>query len=297
MVYTELGKIFKQKIEAISGLSPRQQIQLLGEIASEKDCSVPDVLERVLGSKGCFDLFSKSNKTSADRIRLLKEIRKLESFDSTSSIRSLCQFFGAFDEAMLVDEDLIVAAIRDESKISWVADEIPRKTQFFPWARLWARSLDFVISTFLIGVLFGLILPEGSLASPADEMKLSLLGIALNVLIVEPYLISVFGTTPGKRLYGICVLNSDGKPLSFRDSVNRSLLVFVRGEWFCIPVLIAIGRLRAYSRYKQFGVTFWDELLGINYKHPTCSRARILFTNVLIFSVLFGLFALDRFTA
>ena len=122
------------------------------------------------------------------------------------------------------------------------------------------------------------------------------MAVVLSVLIVEPFLISIYGTTPGKRLYGIYVLNSEGKPLSLRDSIKRSLMVFVRGDWLAIPGLIAIGRLRAYFRYEKFGVTLWDERLGITYKHPTCSGARILFTNFLIFSVTFVVFVAERFS-
>ena len=48
-------------------------------------------------------------------------------------------------------------------------------------------------------------------------------------VFVESNLLNVFGTTPGKWLMGIRVLDSYGHKLNFSMSIKRSLLVWVKG--------------------------------------------------------------------
>ena len=90
--------------------------------------------------------------------------------------------------------------------------DILRET-LHPWRRYFARMIDGDIYIIAISVFFYLMFHiEDSIAS---IVFLTVLGMAA-MIIVESVLLSCFGTTAGKWLFGIRVLSKDGKRLTWR---------------------------------------------------------------------------------
>ena len=97
-----------------------------------------------------------------------------------------------------------------------------------------ARSTDYL----LWGILTVIVLKGkiGSLEAP------SLLFYASFWIytITEALLICLFGTTIGKRLFGVRILSPDGEKLSFFRSLKRAFLVFGLGTGFFLPYVSLI---------------------------------------------------------
>lgn len=75
---------------------------------------------------------------------------------------------------------------------------------------------------------------------------------------IEAVCLSRLGTTPGKWLFGIRVVRLDGGLLSFSQALTRYLLLWVQGEWFGVPLLVAVPYYLAYRRLGKTGGTAWD---------------------------------------
>ena len=79
-------------------------------------------------------------------------------------------------------------------------------------------------------------------------------------VVIETLLIHQFGTTLGKRLLGIRVLNADGSHLSLAESTRRALRVYVLGiglGW-SVVCLVCMG-ISAFTT-KRLGKPMWDQL-------------------------------------
>ena len=122
-----------------------------------------------------------------------------------------------------------------------------------PWARYFARMFDLIFICFIFA------------------LSISFLGIKVNYKIIEfliiipfisiffePFCYSLFGTTPGKFLYSIKVLNKNGSKLSFKKALKRSLQVWIRGNGFNITFIVAITNFFRIDIIKRI-----KKLLGI----------------------------------
>lgn len=145
----------------------------------------------------------------------------------------------------------------DEKTISQQAEEPVR-----PFVRFWARSIDKALYLATLPLLMALPGPLGWLLLP-----LWLGGL----VALEALLLSSFGTTPGKAILGVSVRNSDGKRLSFRQALNRTIAVYRRGHKFGI-VTIAL----AYKKLKQEGRTAWDDAGNFVVRHQALGRGRMV---------------------
>lgn len=143
-----------------------------------------------------------------------------------------------------------------------------------PWVRLWARSFDVLLGAVPVGAAWWLWLaPE----------QITLLGVmlfgmaALFVdLLIEPVLISRLATTPGKWVFGIRVVNSDGSLLSFQQALRRSDMVWAKGLGAGSPV---IGQLLMAAQHYELsanGRTFWDEEGGFEVQHNRIRGSRVI---------------------
>ena len=119
-----------------------------------------------------------------------------------------------------------------------------------PWRRYFARMVDTWTTYFMPGFVLGFMLGDFNL--------LAFLAFLVMQLFVEAGLISLFGATPAKWLFGIRVVHPDGSLLTFPEALSRSFLVFVQGLGFCIPFIAAFTQLFAYWRLTKTGTTRWD---------------------------------------
>lgn len=109
-----------------------------------------------------------------------------------------------------------------------------------PWRRYFARSLDVELWAFALWTLLilGFHMPiRFMLGSNRIWLRLFVGWLAnLPMLLLEPFLLSRWGTTPGKALFGIKVLDSEGEKMPLRQARERTWEVFSRGMGYGIPL-------------------------------------------------------------
>jgi len=134
-----------------------------------------------------------------------------------------------------------------------------------PWRRFGARSIDsvlIVIAFIPIAVLIIGIFNIDISAINKIWTSSAIATLALYILMapVEGLLISKFGTTPGKALCGIRVLNKHGENLTYFEAFERTLLILVFAEGFgVIPLVSLVTRIVSYNKLTKTGTTYWDK--------------------------------------
>ncbi|MEM6280345.1 MAG: RDD family protein, partial [Verrucomicrobiota bacterium] len=79
--------------------------------------------------------------------------------------------------------------------------------------------------------------------------------------LLEGILIHMFGTTPGKALLGIRVVQESGANLPIGRSIGRSFYVYVLGAGFYQFPFILIGGIFSFFRLSGTGKCLWDQHL------------------------------------
>tara|TARA_R110002096_G_scaffold45562_3_gene122251 strand:+ start:2077 stop:2922 length:846 start_codon:yes stop_codon:yes gene_type:complete len=170
-----------------------------------------------------------------------------------------------------------------------------------PFLRFWARMFDLMLVMTIVNFFVdtGFLMPgpdesfsdwfaryTEALGSPetiaiANTFVRSLIGWHL----VEAALIYLFGTTPGKALFGIRVANTGGGPILPLRSLGRSLYVYLMGVGFYLFPFMLIGMIFSFFRMMSTGKCLWDQHLGFEVQTPRPSPRRIVLA-------IFGFFAL-----
>lgn len=75
---------------------------------------------------------------------------------------------------------------------------------------------------------------------------------------IESWLLHRFGTTPGKWLLGIRVLNEDDSKISLKASVWRSIRVMIAGVGFGWGILAMICQVMSWFTARRLGKPIWD---------------------------------------
>lgn len=144
------------------------------------------------------------------------------------------------------------------------------------WRRFGARMLDtifygflfYLISIFIgffIGFFGGEIAQQFLVFCAQINPKLdSILTTILVYLTLIPASYHFFGTTLGKKLLGISVINKNGNSLKFKESAKREILVFFKGVFF-----IWISIIYQYFAFKKNNILSWDKDLDliVSYKN------------------------------
>ncbi|KAB7762488.1 RDD family protein [Xanthomonas maliensis] len=153
-----------------------------------------------------------------------------------------------------------------------------------PWRRYFARGFD----TLLLGGLlwFGLGIVAGTV-SPALYTALLLpvsqhllLSTLATMVLVMPLLalwIGLSGTSPGKWLFGIRVLRSDGFPLGFTDALLREGRVLLYGQCLGLPLLSIAAQVYALVSLFNHGQCSWDRDHGWVVTHRPFGATQVVF--------------------
>jgi uncharacterized RDD family membrane protein YckC len=127
------------------------------------------------------------------------------------------------------------------------------------YRRFWARWFDLIS----YGSLWWL-----GLWATGNDLKAMLLNpwfVVLHLLpwfLLETLLIHHFGTTPGKALLGLSVVNVDGSALSYSQSLRRAIRVMIAGIGFGIGVLSPVCQILNWVTVRWIGMTLWDRSGG-----------------------------------
>lgn len=129
-----------------------------------------------------------------------------------------------------------------------------------PWRRYFARSLDLALAGLAVSLMrfcvFRQPLDDGA---GARIVQLVLAWVVL--MVTEPFLLYFWGTTVGKRLFGIRVVSiRTGEKLGLSEAFSRTGMVFACGDGASIP-LVNIGcNIYSYYRYAVKGEPLaWEE--------------------------------------
>ena len=133
----------------------------------------------------------------------------------------------------------------DEMQTERVLERDTLPKEHFPWQRFFARLLDAQIYR----SLWVLILPALGFnmlkSSRGGVLFLELLTLG-TMFLLEPLLLSRFGTTPGKWLFGLRVTSPDGRRLTYAEGRERTAYLF----WYGIRLNLPFFRLyRLYVSY------------------------------------------------
>jgi len=126
------------------------------------------------------------------------------------------------------------------------SDIKPRVTS--PWKRLFARYFDLT----LYSVICDLILIYIFLVSPlklanSAYMVLSRFLSLLAMFWIEPLLLSTWGTTPGKWIFGLSVRDKEGFKLTFGEATTRIQRVLLHGMGLTAPVYSLVRLWKSYQ--------------------------------------------------
>lgn len=142
-----------------------------------------------------------------------------------------------------------------------------------PWRRFCARCFD----SHLYSALWWI----GFWAAGQDLMALmhqpwALVLFLLPWMLLEAAAIHAFGATPGKAILGVGVFNADGSRLTVRQSLKRTLYVFVAGMGLFVGLLMPICMLISYFLVRRTGAALWDHVGGFRMRTAPLAPWRIL---------------------
>ena len=116
-----------------------------------------------------------------------------------------------------------------------------------PWRRFFARQFDFfmygTILTIVQMLVFNMNIANRTSTGNIVDTFLSF----FLMIVLEPLLLKIFGTTPGKWLLGLYITDEWGKKLSYVDGLSRILTIFWRGYGLNIPIYNLIRQYKSYS--------------------------------------------------
>ncbi len=140
---------------------------------------------------------------------------------------------------------------------------VPSGPQVRPWIRYWARTLDFVLFSVLLGSILGVVYPDFLEIPDAYFGMIALVAY----VFFEPVMLATFGTTPLKALFRVRIRNHDGSRLSYPTALVRTLKVWLRGLGLGIPLISLFTHISSYNRLTNKGITSWDAEGGFVVSH------------------------------
>ncbi len=124
-----------------------------------------------------------------------------------------------------------------------------------PTARLLARFVDYGLYAVLYGSIINLqeIPYHASLLLQVNPL------LWLPMILLEAWMLSTWGTTPGKALLGIRVTTfGDAPRLSFLRAFARAFMVFCFGMGLMMPLTLLVMLAFSYWLLRRRGITSWD---------------------------------------
>ncbi len=210
--------------------------------------------------------------------------------------QELCQAIQK-DQASFADLDagkyLAGISTRPQASSSYfsLADDAVEQV-FAPWPRFLARLLDILACRAIWSALLAFVLAV-NLANRSNWGHLfdSYMALAL-LLLLEPLWLSLFGSTPGKLIFGLRIKNSAGGLLSYKEARQRTWCVVGAGLGYNIPVYNLVRLWQSYRLASELEVQPWDEKLSCSIKEQKWYRglsyvaalAVVIFASVLVIS-------------
>ena len=136
-----------------------------------------------------------------------------------------------------------------------------------PWRRYAARMLDITFFGYLgfavIGFVYYAVAPYSadkffSIFSGPGGTVLDLVITALVGCVLSGAVIGLSGSSLGKLLFGLMVVDNNGNKIGAVQGMQRDIAVYLRGLGLSIPLVSLFTLWIAYSKLKETGSTSWD---------------------------------------
>ena len=145
------------------------------------------------------------------------------------------------------------------------------------WSRYFARILDLVLEIFVVGAAmaalevdpFANVRPAG-LADFLSGLVVTPLALAIDAVVL-----ALFGTTPGKALFGIRVRGFEGRKLSFGQAILRNLGMWFFGLGLGIPIVTVVTLIVSARKLWARDQVVWDDLGGFDVTQDGVGNLRI----------------------
>lgn len=152
-----------------------------------------------------------------------------------------------------------------------------------PWRRYFARILDNLlwglIVSFTVGFTLAVVDPRlaeqftGIFDVPGGRM-LDIILTQIFAIVPNALLIGFTGGNLGKWLFGICVLDEDGRPIGVARAFKREIKVYVFGLGLAIPIVSLITLIVSFQTVRKEGIASWDRDMGLTVVHRKSGAAQ-----------------------
>lgn len=173
-----------------------------------------------------------------------------------------------------------------------------------PWRRYFARQMDYAFYSVLWAFLFFVLFRQRYESVPGLVFVIGvLLAPILFTVFIEPLFLTVFGTTPGKWVLGISVLHGEGRKLTYKEGLQRTLKLIRYGEGFYIPTYRECRIYECMGIYlNQKKMLPWDEECDCEYRFKDSKVVRgfvyvavdVIFILVYIYMALYSVMPIHR---
>lgn len=135
-----------------------------------------------------------------------------------------------------------------------------------PWVRYFARSIDAAIYMILWNTFLSLVLHINIMETGFAGLVADIIAYNCLFLLAEPFMLSRFGTTPGKFLLGLRMTAETGARLTHGEALHRTWTVLKKGCGFNLPVYWIIRMYKSYRACKDGETLDWEQetLLWLN---------------------------------
>lgn len=146
----------------------------------------------------------------------------------------------------------------DSVKTDVLTKDIPEKGH--PWRRFFAVYTDMFFCSMFLEMVFLLVGRNRTITTSLDIL-FTLMVIAF-MFFVEPLFLSLFGTTPGKKIFGIHVYLCGGEKMSYIDGLYRCFYRLKNGLGFYIPIYSIYRLYKSFEACSDNEIMPWDDDYG-----------------------------------
>lgn len=139
-------------------------------------------------------------------------------------------------------------------------DVIPQMRN--PWIRFWARFMDEMIYGAIVMAVCYFVLNMYT-DSEVRMSLINLVGVIVVMFLAEPLLLTKFGATIGKSIFGISVKLYEGSNLTYSQALQRTINVFRYGLGYSVPIFQWVCQYNGFVKCQNGEELIWDE--GIAY--------------------------------
>lgn len=144
-----------------------------------------------------------------------------------------------------------------------------------PIRRWFARSFDFAIYHLIIYAILVFVFNVNIGSQTLFARILGEFAVILLVYLIEPVLLCVIGTTPGKLILGLSVCDENGGHLSYLQARERTKVLIIKGLGLGIPVYGQYCSWRSYKLCSGGEVMEWDDTSVLRLKDDRMWRTAI----------------------